>query len=379
MTRIVRSKKKLLREFLGNYLNKIQRGYKLTRKEALKCFRLILEEDSRSSDFYWGALFAAIQTRGPDLNETLGFIDALMEFESIAFSKERIKIPTEKPVIAMVGSGKEDFKTFNISTGASLVASAAGIVVIKPCSKAISAVTGATDVLNTIGANIFLSFERIAECCAETDFCSFDYSHYVQRYASRYNGLFYHFHPLSYITPALCIPFSLDGIVLGISDINVLHGASLLKRFGFNNAFVIAGTVKNTSMVMDELSILGPSYLGVVNGLNINQKVFDFKSVGILEGKPSDIAQKGSHLENAITLLEAITGKGSNGPTDIVCLNAALLIRLAGRVKSLDEGVNIARILVKKGKVLSHLKNYIRKIGGDISIIESLINKTLKH
>ena len=70
----------------------------------------------------------------------------------------------------MVGTGGGGPLTFNISSGAALVAAAAGAKVAKHGNRAVTSLCGAADVLEALGVPIELGPELAVECLRETGF-----------------------------------------------------------------------------------------------------------------------------------------------------------------------------------------------------------------
>ncbi len=70
----------------------------------------------------------------------------------------------------MVGTGGGGPLTFNISSGAALVAAAAGAKVAKHGNRAVTSRCGAADVLESLGVPIDLKPELAVECLRETGF-----------------------------------------------------------------------------------------------------------------------------------------------------------------------------------------------------------------
>ena len=141
--------KKQNAQYIASLLSKLQLGTILSTEEAKKSLTYILEENTSVSNNLWGSLFSSIQTRGPQLDEMTGFINAVAEFDNkvVLNNENKLDLELNKKVVAITGSGKDTWKTFNISTAASFVAACFDICVIKPGSSATSAITGATQVL----------------------------------------------------------------------------------------------------------------------------------------------------------------------------------------------------------------------------------------
>ena len=73
-------------------------------------------------------------------------------------------------LVDVVGTGGGGPLTFNISSGAALVAAAAGAKVAKHGNRAVTSRCGAADVLEALGVPIELKPEQAVECLRETGF-----------------------------------------------------------------------------------------------------------------------------------------------------------------------------------------------------------------
>ena len=220
--------------FLGKCVRRATNGETLSAPEANRAFRTILQDDDTLSNFYWGALFSSLQARKPTYDEIVGFVEAASDFDSriCLDNSAKVEINTSKPVVAITGSGKDTCKTFNISTTAGFIAASCGVCVVKPGSPAVTAISGATQILPHLGIALVHDVQRAREIAEQTDLAIFGFADVVPRYAQRYDELFHHFHPLSYVMPVVAIPFKLDGVVFGIADENVELGLRLIRRFG---------------------------------------------------------------------------------------------------------------------------------------------------
>src|SRR5207237_7304304 len=80
----------------------------------------------------------------------------------------KVDVPDPDALLDIVGTGGDAAHTFNISTASMFVAAAAGARVAKHGGRSVSSKSGSADVLETLGANIILSPDRVAQCIAET-------------------------------------------------------------------------------------------------------------------------------------------------------------------------------------------------------------------
>jgi anthranilate phosphoribosyltransferase len=139
-------------------------GVPLTREQARGALVAIL--DGEASEAETASLLTALATRGELAPEVAGFVD-IMRARSTPIpltDQERDQL------VDTCGTGGGGPRTFNISTGAALVAAAAGALVAKHGNRAVTSRCGSADVLETLGIPITLSPELAAECLRETGF-----------------------------------------------------------------------------------------------------------------------------------------------------------------------------------------------------------------
>jgi len=340
---------------ISAYLCQITEGQILTRERAKAVFLEILKKDSNVMNFYWGLLFGGLQTRGPDIQETLGFLDAILEFDETLrwHLSNKALLSREKPVIAIAGSGKETFKTFNVSTCAAFIASACGVLVVKPCSRSTSAVSGSTDVLEALGINLPQTQEAAKLFSEKTGICFFDYSNAAPTYAKRYDGLLHHFHPLSYIVPPMFIPFQLDGLVYGISNQNVSYCASLLREIGYKKAFIVSGALEN-SLSVDEYLHFGTTHLAEIRNGSVETQIL--KNPEPTPEQLHSLRQTRQHESNAGIITEVLENRAASFVTDLACWNAALILNLADQAETIPDGYHRAIQAIQDGSARKKLE-----------------------
>ncbi len=332
--------------FLGNCTAMVQDGRILPREVARRALLTILRRETKSVDLYWGALFAAVKARGVDVDETLGFVDAIRDFDADVPRTPRPRLDRKRPTVACTGSGKETFKTFNLSTCAAFIAAAAGVDVVKPCSEGTSAVSGASDVLRALGVRIPTSKEQAIAMLDEADICFIDFSSLAPRYAASYNGAFYHFHPLSYVAPPMCIPFQVDGVVHGIADDRVTHAARLIGEVGFTRAAVFSTTLSHELRV-DELLPCGHARLAWLdNGAVVEESLLHDPATG---EKLRALGIRESHAANADAIVEVLEGRAPEIMQLAAAWNAAGMLRVVGAVARLSDGVERSLAAIRDG------------------------------
>ncbi len=335
-------------------LKKVLHRENLSREESCEVFKVILDHGlGIANDVTFGALFAGLQTKGPTDEEILGLMDVVMDYD-----RRNVQIKFDMPILGIVGSGKDDLKTFNISTGASILAASLGCKVVKNGSRSESSVSGTTDVFEELGVNIVMNDNQIQETLDKASITFCDAEPYFPKMGKEYIGKFLFAHPLSYIL-SIASGVKLNKIVFGISFPETEKVASLLDKMGYDDYIVVYGSdLEGKSL--DEFSTIGPSL--VTEKIGGEKKTYNFEFKNLNNGKwdeYNDIAQRNSISESAIFLKKVLSGENKDGAQRIVALNAASLLYLDGKVDSIDSGYQIAIKALDSGTTISTLDNLI--------------------
>src|SRR3970282_254727 len=109
------SKKNLtIKDYFSKRLKLILSGHDITREEARQCLIYLLDHRlGMANDVCFGALFAALQAKGPTIQEVAGLMDAVISYDRIPVEIDR-RFST--PLCGIIGSGKDDLQTFNVSS-----------------------------------------------------------------------------------------------------------------------------------------------------------------------------------------------------------------------------------------------------------------------
>ena len=139
-------------------------GAALTRAQSRAALAAILDE--QVPEVETTALLTALATRGELAPELAGFVEEMRSRATpIPLTEEE-----RDQLVDTCGTGGGGPATFNISTGAALVAAAAGALVAKHGNRAVTSRCGSADVLEALGVPITLPPDLAAECLRETGF-----------------------------------------------------------------------------------------------------------------------------------------------------------------------------------------------------------------
>jgi len=339
--------KDLLRNFLGlgarvsikRFLAKVARGERLTEDEAAQAMESIM--DGQATPAQIGALLAALAARGESEDEVVGFARTM---------RSRAVPLTSSGAVDTCGTGGDGAGTFNISTVASIVVAACGVPVAKHGNRSASGTCGSADVLEALGVRIDAPVDVVQEALDEAGwtFLFAPKFHAATRHAvgpRKELGVRTAFNLLGPLTN----PARPEGQVVGVPrpDLTVFV-ARCLQRLGARRAWVVHGDG------LDELTLSGTSTVTEVDGAAIRTFSVTPEDAG-LESAGVDALQGGGPDDNAVIAREVLSG--IPGPRrDVVLLNAAAALVVAGRARDLKEGAAQAAAAIDDGRAKAQLE-----------------------
>lgn len=320
----------------------------LTREEARSVLREMLTGDTGDAEI--AALVTAMAQRGESVDELTGFAETMRELA--------IPVPlTEEERVQLIdtcGTGGDGCGTFNISTGAALVAAAAGAKVAKHGNRAVTSKCGSADVLEALGIAVALPPELAVESLRTAGFM-FLYAPALhpamKRVAPIRSAL--GFRTIFNLAGPLTNPAGAPAQVMGVfAPDRISLVAETMARLGIRHAFVVHG-----SDGLDELTVTGASHVAEVQGAGHSIRLFEIvpEDAGLPRSPLSALAAAESATENAAILERIFTGE--RGPKrDIVLLNAAAALVVGRIAADLREGVARAAEAIDSGAVVDTVK-----------------------
>ena len=281
-------------------IDKLVRGLSLTNDEAAGAMEEIM--DGVATPAQIGALLVALRMKGETVEEIAG-LARVMRSRATPVDLGGVE------AVDTCGTGGDRSGTFNISTVAAIVASAAGVPVAKHGNRAMSSRCGSADVLEALDVVINLDAEEVARCVRHVGigFMFAPLFHPAMKYAApvrRELGTRTVFNILGPLTN----PAGARSQVLGVADPSlVARMAGALERLGTRHALVVHGHGG-----LDELSITGPSILYRVRaGKRTQRLVVTPEELGFESAAPEDI--KGGMAEENAQIIRSILS-GEQGP-----------------------------------------------------------------
>ncbi len=300
----------------------------------------------QASEVQLSAYLTALSMKG----ETIDEITA----SAAGMRKHCIKLLHEQNVLEIVGTGGDNAHSFNISTTAALIVSAAGIPVAKHGNRAASSQCGAADVLEALGVNITIPPESSAKLLEKIGICFLFAQNYhiAMKYVApvrRELGI----RTIFNILGPLSNPAGAKMQLLGVYEEALVEPiAKVLANLGVQNAMVVYGQDG-----LDEISLSAPTSVcevknGWVRSYEIAPEQFGFQRCG-----KADLC--GGKAEENATIIRGIL-TGSRGPKrDAAVLNSAAALYVAKEI-SFTEAIKEVESIIDNGRAMRQLEAFIR-------------------
>lgn len=321
-------------------------GSSLTHAEMCDVMHAIMQGEA--SDAQIGGFLVALRMKGETVDEVVAAAEVI---RSVAM---RVEMPAHR-LVDTCGTGGDGAHTFNISTAAAFVAAAAGVKIAKHGSRSVSSCSGSADLLEAAGVRLDLETQDVRDA-VETVGLGFLFAqrhHAAMQHAAgprREIGIRTLFNLLGPLTN----PAGARCQVLGVfSSVWVEPLAEVLARLGSEHALVV-----HAEDGLDEISIAAPTRIAELKGGTITTSIITPESLGVTRQSLETLSVE-SAAESLAVILEVFAGK--KGPArDIVVVNAAAAIYVAGLSKTLKGGVDIARSALDSGAAAMKLDALIR-------------------
>ena len=314
-------------------------GDDLSSEQASAAMAEVLRGDATAAQI--SALAVALRIKGETVDEMVGLVAAMLEFAE--------RVPLSDAVAACVidtcGTGGDRSGTINVSTIAAFVAAGAGAKVCKHGNRAASSQAGSADVLEALGVVIDLSPAGVARCVEEAGlgFCFAAKFHAAMRHAipvRRELGVPTVF---NFLGP-LANPARVRRQVVGVSDPRMAEKVvGVLHANGAERALVVYGHDG-----LDELSTAAPSTVFELSGGAVRSYTVEPADLGLAPASRQELV--GGDAETNARLARRVLAGDAGPHRDIVVLNAAAALVVAGIAAGLEEGIAAARVSIDSGK-----------------------------
>lgn len=331
---------------ISDVIDRLLAGEDLTQERAAAALEAIMSGEA--GEVQTAGFLIALRAKGETAEELAGLAQTVR-------ARAEPVTPPDGPFIDTCGTGGGGLRTFNISTTATFVVAGAGVAVAKHGNRSATSTCGSADVLEALGARIDLDPDGVSRCLEETGLGFM--------FAPTHHPAFRHIGPVRRALGVRTI-FNLLGPLTNPAGaprqlVGVLDPA-YLERMG--RALALLGTERALLVTgrdgLDEVSSGAVTdVVEVGEDGDVSTSTIDPAALGFSPPAPGTIA--GGDPEHNARVLRSVLG-GAEGPArDVVTLNAAAALWVAGRAPSLADALPLARASIDDGSARERLEAFV--------------------
>jgi anthranilate phosphoribosyltransferase len=324
-------------------------GESLTREETEELFGQLM--DGMVTETLKAALLVALRMKGEAVAEISG--------AAAAMRRRAIPIPHQRQgLVDTCGTGGDGSGSVNVSTLAAFIVAACGVPVAKHGNRALSSKSGSADVLTALGVDIDCEMALVQRALNEVGIAFL--------MAPRHHTAMRHVGPtrvelgtrtIFNLLGPLSNPAGARRQVVGVFAPQwVRPMAEVLGRLGGERAWVYHGEG------LDELTTAGTSQVAELKDGSVRTFTVAPEDAGLPRASLADL--KGTDPAGNAERMRAVLA-GETGPLrDIVLLNGAAALIVAGKADGLKEGVRLAARSIDEGHARRVLDRLVAMTAG---------------
>ncbi len=327
-----------------NLIGAAASGRPLSEAEAERAFDIMMSGDATPAQM--GGFLMALRVRGETAAEITGAVRAMRG------KMARVNAPSG--AIDTCGTGGDASGTWNISTAVTFVVAGCGVAVAKHGNRAMSSKAGTADVLQALGVNLDAEIPLVEKALREANVGFM--------LAPRHHGAMRHVGPVRVelgtrtifnLMGPLSNPAGTTRQLIGVFAREWIEPlAHVLGSLGTERAWVVHG-----SDGLDELTTTGASHVAETHDGKV--RVFEVtpEEAGLPRANPATL--KGADAATNAAALVALLAGETGGYRDIVLLNSAAALIIAGKAPDLRQGAAMAAQSIDSGKAKAALARLV--------------------
>ncbi|HJW19364.1 MAG TPA: anthranilate phosphoribosyltransferase, partial [Candidatus Nitrosotalea sp.] len=273
-------------------------------------------------------------------------------------------------IIDVCGTGGDKMHTFNISTTASFVIAASGVVVAKHGNRSVSGTSGSADIFEYFGYDLNMEPLQVQEIIEKfgIGFMFAPKFHPAMKNVAEARKRIGKRTAFNLLGP-LCNPAQVKHQLVGVYSKEYLSRVmSLLESRGATNVMVVT-----SEDGLDELSTTSKNHIYQLNKGEITSSVLNPAELGLSKAQLIDfqISTKDEAINAFVTVLN---GTAKKTMMDITALNAAAGLVVGGFSEKFDEALEISLQSIKNGKAYNLFKDFVKHCG-DVTKLEAFEKK----
>lgn len=304
--------------------------------------------DGTATHAQMGAFLAALRMKGESIDEITG--------SALAMREKAIHLTPVQDVMDIVGTGGDEAGTFNISTTTAFVVAAGGVPVAKHGNRSVSSKSGAADVLEKLGIKIGISAEQSQKILDKIDLCFM--------FAQTYHSSMKYCAPVRRdmgvrtifnILGPLANPAGANRQLMGVYDEKLVEPlAQVLSNLGVKRGMVVHGCDG-----LDEATLTAKTKVCEIDNGILSSYYLDPEELGLNLCTLGELVG-GDAEENAKITRSILNGSEQGAKREVVVLNAALCLYLAGKASTVRSAIPVARDLIDSGAALEKLEEFVK-------------------
>ena len=326
-------------------LAKVGNGDSLSIGEAERAFDIMTSGDATPAQM--GAFLMGLKVRGETADELAGGAKVLRD------KVQRVQAP--EGAIDIVGTGGDHHGTYNVSSCSALVVAGAGVPVAKHGNRAFTSKSGAADVLNALGINLDLPIETLEKSLMVAGVCFLmaPRHHSAMRNVARPRVELALSRTIFNLLGPMSNPALVKRQLVGVFDRRWLRPvAEALGQLGLERALVVHGQDG-----MDEITTTTATWAASLENGKVTEIEITPEDAGVPRASLADL-KGGDPMHNADAIRGVLAGQ-RNAFRDIVVLNSAAALMVAGRAKDLKQGAEMAVASIDSGKARKALETLV--------------------
>ena len=340
----------------GLVITRLIQNENLSRNDAKQAFTTVLNNET--TDMQQGAFLAALTAKGETRQEVAGAWEAIYDLDTT-----KVDINKDLALVENSGTGMDTFKTFNISTAASIIAAAGGIPMARHGARAITSVCGTVDMAEALGVDVECTADIVAQSIESTGLGLF-------------NGMSPHIHPMAlgrilsqiYFGSTLNIAASLANPALPAIGVRGVYSrqmiqpvAQVMQEIGYTSAIVLPGAINNSDKGMDEASVCGITHCARILGdTDIEEFIIDPKKLGLSVQDPYELSPEKDIAAESKRFAALLSNKEQSARKDAALLNAGLIFFASQKADTVEQGIELAAGILESGKAFETLQAWVK-------------------
>ena len=322
-----------------------------------------------------------LTAKGMTPQELAGLVDSFLDHGWFR-EYESYELPSPD-IVYSNGFGGDAIKTINVSTGAMIIAAAAGAPCYKMGSRTYFSESGSHDFLEIVGVKACTTPEHTLQTLRQAGLAYIDGvatadapTQGIGTGLSVMPGAKELMKMMTYPFrfPILCLnPLKPRLSVRGVSTLDTEASAEVLRSYyPYTERFEITAGTTSDGSVIDEVSNVGSTKITEYRDGELRTYLTTPADWGVRESHPRDI-RSGDPWMSAVKILAILRGICHDAHKDLLLINASQFLYVAGKVHSRKDGTEMARAAVDDGRALEKLRAWVQASGGKEGAFEMMV------